>query len=697
MTLDASTSSDPDGNSLTFAWTLVVPQGSKSAILNPTGSLATFIPDIAGTYTAGVTAKDALTTSAPATANVIATAPASSTPQIVVNTAEPLSSTVQLTLSTAVTGTVSWYVDLQLLGAGGAAANSPIAWNTAQVANGPHLIVAQIQRPNGTTDEVRRTVTVNNSAVVLNARAVGTRGSVSVDVTASSPSGIASVSLSIDGGPAATLNAPNACVSRFCSANDGYRFAFDAAVLGSGAHTAVVIATDSVGATKQMTVPFPISNAPIVTVSSPLDGALVSGSLQIDGTASTDKAGTLTITATLGSLEVLRTTSRVFTGAFDLTGVTPGPYTLTIRATDVDKVVGEITRTVVVKSAAAPAPVPLFSLPAGASLLAVDGSSLLYTVAGGAVVLRDMNTAAEVTLARSAQIQYSAGWQISGGRVYAGGQDTDCNSGFFVCIYEWLPDGTVSNLTNANPAATGYQQNPVAKDGFVVWSNSSTGYTIYSASARTFTQVSLPQGANYIGNNAFDLSVSGNVLRLFFWAQTGGSGSTSSFEVYEWRSDTASTTQLTSNGLRNVSVQTDGARVAWQRTPLDGGDGTVTLFTAPATGGVATAVSTNALATSQYFLKEGVLAWVESANTVRMLKANTSTTSATLSTNSTSKLVGSGGGRVVFSEQNKLYSWSSASGATTLQSDTVPTQTFVSRNGALVYRINSSVYRVVLP
>lgn len=49
--LDGSGSSDPDGDNLTFAWTVVSsPSGSSAAIQSASAATATFVPDVSGTY-----------------------------------------------------------------------------------------------------------------------------------------------------------------------------------------------------------------------------------------------------------------------------------------------------------------------------------------------------------------------------------------------------------------------------------------------------------------------------------------------------------------------------------------------------------------------------------------------------------------------------------------------------------------------
>ncbi|MEN9416415.1 MAG: hypothetical protein RI988_35 [Pseudomonadota bacterium] len=706
VTLDASGSTDANGDALTYAWLLTSrPSGSTAALSSANGVRPTFVADKEGTYVATLVVSDGKASSTPATVTV--TAIPADAPTIVVDRSEPLSGTVQLSLSKAVVGTVTWFVDLRQIGVA-----PSVSWATTGVANGSHLLVARVQPGTDSAYEIRRTVTLANSSITISTQVSGTTGTIAVDAIPSSPFGITRVRATFDGVDAGTLTAPNACTSRFsCPTNNAYRFNVDAAVAKSGNHTMVFTVTDGSGATQTASVPVPVNNPPLLNVTAPADGGFVFGTLSVSGTSSTDKTGAVTVTARLGDVQFLQTTSPSFAANYDVSGLAPGSYLLTVRATDATNLSTQVQRTVIVTSMASLAHPPVFALPTGGQLLAAEGTRILYSLGTAGYRVRDLATGGEATLAGAADIQYVTGWQLAGGRVVAYGKGADCIN---YCIYLWGANGQVTNLSNPNPYSAAANigggraadQHPVARGDWVVWVNdkaadtgvitNATGrYTLFNLQTGTYTRVGVPSGASYVGNWSYDFAVVDGVVHFYYWAQTGGEGMTSTFDVFKWRSDTGTSTRLTTAAGRSIYTQTDGVRAAWQQTPTGGtSDNTFTLVTQPLSGGATTAVSSTA---TSFLLRGGVLAWAESAaGGARAIKASTATSTFTLSNLSSSTLLANGDSRVAFVEQGRVYTFDAATGRSTLRVETTPTGTAFITGGALVFMVQSAVYRVVL-
>jgi hypothetical protein len=71
VTLDGSKSSDANGDRLTYRWSIIsAPSGSQAAIANPTAPVASFVPDLPGTFIAQLIVDDGFVDSVPATVEI---------------------------------------------------------------------------------------------------------------------------------------------------------------------------------------------------------------------------------------------------------------------------------------------------------------------------------------------------------------------------------------------------------------------------------------------------------------------------------------------------------------------------------------------------------------------------------------------------------------------------------------------------
>ena len=621
-------------------------------------------------------------------------------PEILLDQEQPVSGQVQLSLSGGGSyASVSWYADLRLLGQGSGATQA-LNWNTSTLGNGQHLLLAKVQVSPDAYIELRRTVSVANSNLALSASASGTTGTILIDARASSEYGIAKVAAVFDGKDAGSLSAPNAC-SRWCSgSNDVYRFTVDAAAAGSGNHSMVLTATDKAGASKSVTVAVPVSNLPIVSLNTPVDGAFVSGSLQVAGSASSDKSGELRVTASLGDYSLLSTTGTSFGTNFSLAGVIPGSYTLTLRVTDSSNASTVVQRTVTVTAAALDYP-ELFTIGVGGQLLAAEGDQVLYRAVDGSVRLRHVIAKTEVELAQAASINYANDWQLSEGLVYAYGKGSDC---VLYCIYQWTGGGAISNLSNAKRAAAtepidkvqSTDLHPVARKGYVVWIGESNWYTLHHVASGSFTKIPQPAGTSYLGNWNYDFFVGANGVEFYYWARTGGSDQAAFYDIYRWSAATGNSTRISAGGARAIYPKTDGQSVVWLQSPASSAVGTaISLMSLPVGGGTVSEITSSA--SESFRLRDGVLGWRETGSSGNSLKAHAFGQTSVVSPLNSALLYGAGAGQLVFGEQGKTYSWDAATRTRKLRIDASPNQVWITgRQMYFVMGAAQTVFRLTL-
>lgn len=660
VALDGTASSDPGGGALSYAWSLTAkPTGSAATLERPTAANPGFVADIAGTYTASLTVSVGSRVSAASMVTI--TALPTETLSIVTDRVEPLSGTdVKLSLSGPVPGAeVAWYADLTSISNGTTA-----VWNSKSVPNGSHQLSAQVKISATKTVNVRRTVNVSNPTITLTQRSVyGSSGTVLVSVTASSPFGVNSVAATLDGAPLATLTAPNACntdsapsPANPCATPNLYQFQVINAA--SGNHTLVVTGVDAAGSMDQISIPVPISNAPVIQLTLPVNGALAYGSLSLAGTIVTDRPG-VTVTATLGDVTILQAQGTSFSTQYDISGLAPGSYLLTVLATDSVQVSSRVQRMVFVTASSATAYAPMLSVNEDAQLYAIDGSRLLYGdydgAGNGSVHLLDTATAADMVLAgpvtKGSQTLFR-NWQVGGGRVFAGGRGLgDCPADF--CVYAWGSDGSRSNLSLGTSIAAGKEQRaPVVRDGYVLWAddvNAASHFTLYALASATYRAVQ-PDAGFCSTCGAYDFAVDGGVVRIFYEANG---------RILRWDGDVAKSVPISSMDESAKAPQTDGTRVAWLSAPVGDTSGAYALKVQPVGGGATVTVALAGV--TEFMLREGVLSWVETSGSNRVVKALGGSEAVTLASGTGAALRGVGSRWVVYQPASgKISKWSLA-------------------------------------
>ena len=222
--------------------------------------------------------------------------------------------------------------------------NSTFSWNSASVANGSHSI--QVKAYDGTNVSTSATVnvTVSNtttttpptSAITSPTTASTVSGTVSVAADATAVPSVSKVEFYVDGSLKAT------------DTTSPYTFAWDTTQVANGSHTLQAKAYDpsnNVGSSSVVTVtvnnttttPPSDTTAPMVSITSPSNGATISGVTSID-TNATDNVGVTKVefyaNGTLIGTDTTQSTANKYSFDWNTASVQNGQYTLTAKAYD---------------------------------------------------------------------------------------------------------------------------------------------------------------------------------------------------------------------------------------------------------------------------------------------------------------------------------------------------------------------------
>lgn len=541
-----------------------------------------------------------------------------------------------------------------------------VSLNTGNVTAGAHVVLAQLKTGPDFTLQLQRTVQVANPELAMSMRVDNVSPTVQVVISATSDYGIQSVMGTLDG---KSLGTPTV------NQTGQYVFSIDSIAAGSGDHVIAAVVTDGNGKTASATQTVKFDNPPMLTITGVADGDLVNSTLHLAGTASSDKTGTVSVVVTLGEVTILNTTTSPFSTDFSLTGITPGNYTLTAKATDPAGTTSTKAYIVTVTSAAGLVHTPLIRLGA-ASLLATGPNSIVYDVGGQQANQHLLYGTNDVVLGTG----YGP-WLISDPYAFALGSTYPPGSTIpNGDVIAWNSAGVRTDLGLLGASGALSLLDLTAAHGpwalGTFWGypqGASVGVTSFVFfNAQTSQRLAVPAlpdatifGSASHGQAQADFSASSGHLRLYFMkdlgAQPGDSPETSHpIGISSWDQNTAQVTDLANDPtLLQFSPRTDGVRLAWESRPRDQSDSRASLVALDLASSTRQTLSSTV---TQFQLNAGLLAWAEATVSNAAIKVSDGTTVTTLSTRLSGHLYGTDGGYVLFGEDSKLYVWSPSAG-----------------------------------
>ena len=643
--------------------------------------------------------------------------------------------------ATKVYGSVAWALDGVPIGNGGDGVGHPMAWDFGQESSGFHAVSARIAWALDTVLEVGGVVRVQNALPEV---------SLTDGYLYAYPE-YASVSLSLNGRILATLTRPNACTPGlradlrcYFSPNglDSYRFDLDAFNLKSGDHVLVYTVTDSAGRSVQRRSTVSIANPPANKLDLPPDGSLAFGSMRLRGNFASDMDGSLTVTATLTNLDPSRSpqpalnfqpifsTSTSTSGSasdgtvdqvVDLSKLPPGSYSMSVIARNRGGFT-ETKRKLIVTSSLALRHDPVH---------VADGFGLShFTAQGDWVAYRDQRDQVRLLNTTTGVGQDIAAIRstllVSGGSLYGAAWMPGCVAEFGVtCLYEWRAAAPMRKVADGLSASSNSFSQMLVRGSTLVWpailADDRRGFTIYDTARQATSPVRLPQGVSRdygpgmpdYANDGFDFYTRGGSVELLFAANLRDplQGPSPDSDIFRWSSSTGQTNRISPPGAVNLQVKTDGVRAAWTQFSNLSDYRDFITFGRPLpalVGQVLERERTDRVsgAVSDFYLRDGVLAWVEATPTGRAIKASTATAIHALATDTVAeslnnfdeamRLAGTSAGTVLYRKDGKFWVWHAGTQQARVVLDTTAVERFELSGEHVFFTIGRCLYRVAL-
>jgi hypothetical protein len=620
--------------------------------------------------------------------------PAATPPQLVIDQQEPVSGTAQVSVAGASTAqSVQYFADLISIGTSSTGPSFGRQWDSRTVPDGNRLLLANVNYASGLSVELRRPVAVDNPNIAVSLSVLATNGRIPLRVTATADAGVQSVEFLLNGNSLATLTASNDPYN-----TTHYDYLLDTSGMAAGAATIRVVATDNGGDQAEITQQINIDNYAVVTLQTPIDGAIVSGTLEVLGTVSDDLPGTV-LRASLGDVQLIETTNSTFTRSYDLTGVPAGSYTLTVQAQDSAGHNTVLQRQVLVTNVTAFAYdlVGTYESPTTEPLLLLDtdAGNLLYRLPNRTVRRRQAG-GAEVTLAGSTQITESGytdtrvggAWHIGGNYVTVSGWG---DFGGVGARQTFLFDasGQIQTVPYAfGPNESGEHLQSALHGSWLVWGEE----RIYLRNlAAPGADVGPINGAM---ENGHAFLASPGAEQLFHYRRPNASATV---DMYVYDVAGAASTALTAGNGTNFRPRADVSRVAWEKVTSSGSWSAPPFELVVAPVGNPTASTVRSTTMTKFDLADGLLAWTEGSSPA-VLKVDDGSSDVIVATGASVQLYSTSGGSVLFRENGKLYTWSSAQNKRLLL-DTLPKQ--LVHGGNVVFftlggERSSTIYRTTL-